>query len=62
MSNETTGDSATDGAVVILTDADIVKLCKAVGYHITDRNEQNALLAKLCNGRRIRIPSDLGMD
>ena len=62
MSNETTSDNTTSGAIVVLTDADIVKICNAIGRHIPDRNEQNALLNKLCNGRRIRIPSDLGMD
>lgn len=62
MSSETTSNNATGGAVVILTDADIVTICNTLGLHIADRNELNALIAKLCNGRRIRIPSDLGMD
>ena len=62
MSKETTSDSTTGGAVVTLTDADIVTMCNALGQYIPDRNELNALLGKLCNGRRIRIPSDLGID
>jgi len=62
MSNETTSDSTTGGAVVTLTDADIVTICNALGHHIADRNELNAMIGKLCHGRRIRIPSDLGMD
>ena len=51
MSKET--DNKTGGAIVVLTDADIVKICNAIGQHIADRDEQNALLSKLCNGRRI---------
>jgi len=62
MSNETTSDSTTGGAVVVLTDADIVTICNALGQYIADRVEQESLISKLCNGRRIRIPSDLGMD
>ena len=62
MSEETTSDDITSGAVVVLTDDDIITICNALGQYIPNRNEQNALLAKLCNGRRIRTPSDLGMD
>ena len=53
MSKETTSDNTTSGAIVVLTDDDIITICNALGQYIPDRNEQNALLSKLCNGRRI---------
>jgi hypothetical protein len=52
MSKET--DNTTGGAVVVLTDDDIITICNALGQHIADRDELNAMISKLCHGRRIR--------
>lgn len=60
MSKET--DNTTGGAIIVLTDDDIITICNALGQYIPDRDELNAMIGKLCHGRRIRIPSDLGMD
>jgi hypothetical protein len=54
MSNKTTSDNATGGAIVALTDDDIITICNALGHHISDRGELDALISKLCYGRRIR--------